>query len=167
MGPWELDSTLEKDFPILPCLLLEGEQLSLSALSWYSPWCKWIFDGYEYHRSSAPLREVQCHGRKVRSFPLMGRCWACWSRERFERLWDMAGADGKKTSGTRGNGQSLLLLRKPSSCWRQGSNCKDVVGRAAYKLFFFFFNIPSSQVAFHYIKVRCPIFYDKACLPTF
>lgn len=33
--------------------------------------------------------------------------------------------------------------------------------------FFFFFNIPSSQVAFHYLKVRCPIFYDKDCLPTF
>lgn len=56
---------------------------------------------------------------------------------RLGRLWDVAGADGKKTSSTRGNGQSLLLLRKPASCWRQQSSCKDAVGRAAYKLFLF------------------------------
>lgn len=58
---------------------------------------------------------------------------------RGERLWDVAGADGKKTSGTRGNGQSLPLLRTPASCWRHGSNRKDVVGRAAYTRFLLLF----------------------------
>lgn len=60
----------------------------------------------------------------------------------------MAGADGKKT---RGNGQSLLLLREPASCWRQGSSCKDVVGWATYKpllLSLSFFNITFSLFFF-------------------
>lgn len=159
--------------------MLEGEQLSLCALSWYSPWCNWIFDGYEYHRSSAQLREVRCLGRKVRSSLPKGHCWACSRWERFERLWDVAGADGKKT---RGNGQSLLLLREPASCWRQGSSCRDVVGWATYKplllslslflilhflslplsLFFFYLNVNFFVVALWYslhLLFSCSLFF--------